>query len=116
MSIFTTNLRGKMLPDVIAEIVEAWYQAQEISEDIEKDMITYDADISSADIQDKYKMSNATYHRILRLLKIKSFLKVVEGRRISFITSEDLNKLSPCLDAWRRGKTVTDIAKMIKAN
>ena len=116
MSIFTTELNGKMLPDVIAEIVEAWYDNQQIDNAIEGEIIPNEDGAITVDLMNKHKMSKATFHRILRGLKIKPSMRYRDGSRFSYIESKDLQRLYPVFEAWRKGMSTNEIIDKILAS
>jgi hypothetical protein len=113
MSTFTTELDGKMLPDVIAEIVEAWYDNQQIDNKIENKIVNNENGAYTLDLMKKYKMSKPTICRLLRGLNIKASALFKDGHRYSYLDNEKLQKLSPYLDAWLKGMSVNEIIDML---
>ena len=78
MSKFCIELEGMMLPDAIAAVVEAWYDAQGV--DLSNDLMPM------ADLANRWGITANTVSRRLRFLGIKP----IRQGNYRFITAEQL--------------------------
>ena len=112
MSKFCIELKGMMLPDAIAAVVEAWYEAQNLTLQIKSQE---NADIRLTDWAESVGLSRSTAYELIKLLNIEPVVRRVQDSRrpVSHLTANHIQQLNPWANKIANGMTFSQIRDSI---
>ncbi len=128
MSKFCIDLEGIMLPDAIAAVVEAWYEAQNCTPQDKSqidDLIPMistgtpihqpSADVRLIDWAKSVGLSRSTVYELIKLLDIEPVARRIPGSRrpASHLTVEHVRKINPWASKIASGMTLPEIRDSI---
>lgn len=113
MSKFCIELDGMMLPDAIAAVVEAWYEAQCIND--AQTQITIPRVARLSDWIEASGLSRSTAYELLKLLQIEPEARRVPTSRkpVSHLSADQVQLLQPWADKIQRGSTLPQIRELV---
>lgn len=121
MSKFSIDLQHLSLPDAIAAVVEAWYDAQCIdngqSVDSAQIEITLPGVVRVSDWIEASGLSRSTAYELLKLLQIEPEARRVPTSRkpVSHLSAEQIQQLQPWAQSIANGATVAKVKSQIMA-
>lgn len=124
MSKFSINLQHLSLPDAIAAVVEAWYDAQSIDDthnDTHNDAqieITLPSLVRLSDWIKAIGVSRSTAYRLMKLIEIEPETRRVSDSRtpVSHLSAEQIQQLQPWAEMLVNGSTIASVKARIAAS
>lgn len=115
MSKFSINLQHLSLPDAIAAVVEAWYDAQSIDDAHVKNTIPNVMRLK--DWIEASGLSRSTAYELLKLLQIEPEARRVPTSRkpVSHLSAEQIQQLQPWAQIIADGSTVASVKARVAA-
>jgi len=113
MSKFCINLENMTLPDAIAALCEAWYDAQETDNIKEEDEVS--SLVRFSEWVEASGLSRSTAYELLKLLAIEPEARRVPSSRkpVSHLTAEQIRQLQPWAQKIANGLTVAKAKQML---
>lgn len=113
MSKFCIDLENMTLPDAIAALCEAWYDAQGADTTKEEDEVS--SLVRFSEWVETSGISRSTAYELLKLLQIEPEARRVPSSRkpVSHLTTEQIRQLQPWAQKIANGLTVAKVKQML---